>query len=141
MLEDWQGVHTPGILYECQNKGLTKLAFRKLLILNGAFSGDGSKRENTGEKKNGTTASAGAGVNRRTPERRLPSEHYNRSEREGQGKRRGSSGSCRSAVQQRVSSVVDSRRNVLSAMQSGIPARIHALRRLRRGASARPSRG
>ncbi len=63
MLEDWQGVHTPGILYECQNKGLTKLAFRKLLILNGAFSVDGSKWEDTGEKKNGTTASAGAGVN------------------------------------------------------------------------------
>src|SRR6266699_2269512 len=89
--------------------------------------------KDTGEKKNGTTALAGAGVNRRTPERRLPSEHYNRSEREGQGKRRGSSGSCRSAVQQGVSSVVDSRRNVLSAMQSGIPARIHALRGLRRG--------
>ncbi len=63
MLEDWQGVHTPGILYECQNKGLTKLAFRKLLILNGAFSVDGSKWEDTGEKKNGTTASAGASVN------------------------------------------------------------------------------
>jgi len=63
MLEDWQGVHTPGILYECKNKGLTKLAFRKLLILNGAFSVDGSKWEDTGEKKNGTTASAGAGVN------------------------------------------------------------------------------
>src|SRR6266568_5812921 len=90
MLEDWQGVHTPGILYECQNKGLTKLAFRKLLILNGAFSVDGSKRENTGERKNGTTASAGAGVNRRTPERRLPSEYDNRSGRVCQGKNRGS---------------------------------------------------
>src|SRR6266436_2424813 len=87
MLEDWQGVHTPGILYEFQNKGLTKLAFRKLLILNGAFSVDGSKWEDTGEKKNGTTASAGAGVNRRTPERRLLSEYYNRSERVGQGKK------------------------------------------------------
>jgi hypothetical protein len=32
-----RGVH-PGILYECQNKGLTKFAFRKLLILKDAFS-------------------------------------------------------------------------------------------------------
>ncbi len=63
MLEDWRGGTHPGILYECQNKGLIKLAFRKLLILNGAFSVDGSKWEDTGEKKNGTTASAGAGVN------------------------------------------------------------------------------
>src|SRR6266568_8766927 len=89
--------------------------------------------KDTGEKKNSTTASAGAGVNRRTPERRLPSEYHNRSERIGQGKNRGSSGSCRSAVQDGVPGVVDSRRNVLSAMQSRIPAGIHALRGLRRG--------
>ena len=30
-----RGVH-PGILYECQNKGLTKFAIRKLLILKDA---------------------------------------------------------------------------------------------------------
>ena len=35
--EGW-GVHPPGILYEYQNKGLTKFALRKLLILKGAFS-------------------------------------------------------------------------------------------------------
>src|SRR6266568_6445920 len=97
--------------------------------------------KDTGEKKNSTTASAGAGVNRRTPERRLPSEYYNRSERVGQGKNRGSSGSCRSAVQDGIPGVVDSRHNVLSSMQSGIPPRFYTLRRLRRGASARPSRG
>jgi len=31
-----KGGYTPGILYECQNKGLTKLAIRKLLILKDA---------------------------------------------------------------------------------------------------------
>src|SRR6266702_1801933 len=30
--------HTPGILYEYQNKGVAKLAFRKPLILKDAFS-------------------------------------------------------------------------------------------------------
>jgi len=40
-----EGVPHPGSLYECQNKGLTKFAFRKLLILKGAFSVDGSKWE------------------------------------------------------------------------------------------------
>ena len=32
------GGYPPGILYECQNKELTKFGFRKLLILKGAFS-------------------------------------------------------------------------------------------------------
>src|SRR5437899_4182784 len=63
--------------------------------------------KDTGEKKNSTTASAGAGVNRRTPERRLPSQYDNRSGRVGQGKNRGSTGSCRSAVQDGIPGVVD----------------------------------
>src|SRR5437773_6053720 len=133
MLEDWQGVHTPGILYECQNKGLIKLAFRKLLILNGAFSVDGSKWERHRTKEERHHGFGKSRRKRRIPEGRLPGHYSNGSEIASQGKRRGGSGSCRSAVQQGVSSVVDSRRNVLSSMQIGIPPRFYTLRRLRRG--------
>src|SRR5229473_5370382 len=133
MLEDWQGVHTPGILYEFQNKGLTKLAFRKLLILNGAFSVDGSKWERHRRKEERHHGFGRSRRKRRIPEAHLPGHYSNGSEIASQGKRRGSSGSCRSAVQDGVPGVVDSRRNVLSAMQSGVPAGVHALRRLRRG--------
>ncbi|SRR6266487_3318626 len=133
MLEDWQGVHTPGILYECQNKGLTKLAFRKLLIVKGTLSVDGSKWERHRRKEERYHGFGRSRRKRRIPEARLPGHYSNGSEIASQGKRRGSSGSCRSAVQQGVSSVVDSRRNVLSSMQSGISPRIHALRGLRHG--------
>src|SRR6266571_7904000 len=51
MLEDWRGVHTPGSLYEYQNKGLTKFSFRKLLILKDAFSIVAPIGKRTGKKK------------------------------------------------------------------------------------------
>ncbi len=44
-----KGGYTPGILYECQNKGLTKLAIRKLLILKDAVCL--LKRANNPQKK------------------------------------------------------------------------------------------
>src|SRR5713101_2163358 len=43
--------YTPAILYECQNKRLTKFTFRKWLILKGASSIDCSTGKDTGEKK------------------------------------------------------------------------------------------
>src|SRR5260370_41517759 len=95
MLEDWQRVHSPGILYECQNKGLTKLAFRKLLILNGAFSVDGSKWERHRRKEERHHGFGRSRRKRRIPEGRLPGHYSNGSEIASQGKRRGSSGACR----------------------------------------------
>ena len=44
-----EGVVHPGILYECQNKGLTKFAIRKLLILKDAVYL--LKRANNPQKK------------------------------------------------------------------------------------------
>ena len=51
-------LYTPAILYECQNKRLTKFAFRKWLILKGASSIDYSTGKETGEKKSDSRAAA-----------------------------------------------------------------------------------
>jgi len=50
--------YTPAILYECQNKRLTKFTFRKWLILKGASSLVCSTRKDAGEKKSDSRATA-----------------------------------------------------------------------------------